>query len=200
MRSYPKRRSGSEYYPARSKTGFVVNESGKEMYAVDRKGCQLYPNRDRQIFARDCSGDFYYAKDAQGNEYYPVRSNQSLFLIDSVNSRIRLALYADGTQRYPQDARGNEYYFKDREHPFLMKKHSGESYLARSKNGHELIPWNHIQDYISNEPCVYSRDSNGNTVYLKESEIPQAFKALIRCLCHISVICPNVTGCHTRCY
>lgn len=198
MRAYPKRRNGDEYYVRGF--SFLVGDYGREVYARDRKGNQLYPKRDTNIFARDASGDYYYAKDAKGNEHYPIRGNQSLFVIDHVNQRIRLALYADGTQRYPSDSKGNEYYFKESRHPFVMRRNSGEKYLAKSKAGRELIPWNHMQEYVSDEPCVYSRDANGNTVYLKESELPRAFKALIRCICHISVICPNVTGCHTRFY
>lgn len=191
---YPKRRNGDEYYPAGCK--FVVDERGKEVYARDRKGNQLYPKRDTNVFAQDSSGDQYYAQDLKGDEYYPVRGDQSLFVIDAINRNIRLALYADGTQRYPQDSRGNEYYFKEQENPLLMRRNTGERYLARSKSGQELIPWNHLQEFISNEPCIYSTDSNGNTVYLKESSLPGAVKTLMRCICHINVVCPNVTGCH----
>lgn len=199
MRKYPKKRNGDEYYP---KTGdnFVVDRDGKEIYARDRTGKELYPNREDNVFARDATGDFYYAKDARGNEYYPVRGNRSLFIVDHTNQNIRLALMADKTQRYPQDGKGNEYYWRENGEPLLMRTSTGERYLAKSRNGHALIPWNYMKDYISNEPCVYSKDSNGNTVYVKESAFPPAFKALIRCICHISVICPKVTGCHTRFY
>lgn len=199
MQKYPKRRNGDEYYP-KGEANFVVNRDGKEIYARDRRGNQIYPNREHNIFAQDCAGDYYYAKDARGNEYYPIRDNRSLFIIDHTNKNIRLALMVDGTQRYPKDAKGNEYYLRENKQPLLMRKSSGERYLAKSRNGHALIPWNYIQDYISEEPCVYSRDTDGNTVYVKESAFPPAFKALIRCICHISVICPNVTGCHTRFY
>lgn len=198
MKRYPKKRNGDEYYPANVE--WVVNLNGKEVYARNRRGGEIYPNRDRNLFARNVSGDCYYAKDEKGDEYYPVRGNQSVFLMNPVTKSIRLALYGDGSERYPRDRRGNEYYFTEEKHPLLIRKNTGEFYLAKSRNGHELIPWNHLQEYVSSEPCVYSKDSNGNTVYLKESTLPGAFKALIRCICHISVICPNVTGCHTRFY
>lgn len=177
---------------------FAVDENGTEQYARDEQGNQVYPRRNHDIFARDCTGEYYYAKDVAGNEYYPVRDGRSLFLVDAVNSRIRLALMADGTQRYPKDAKGNEYYLKEGDKPFLLRRGTGETYLARSKNGHEMIPWNHLQEFVGDEPCVFSKDGEGNTVYMRESEFPQAFKALIRCICHISGICPNVTGRHTR--
>lgn len=198
MQRYPKKRNGDEYYP--SNMEWVVNDRGDQVYARNRRRCEIYPNRIQNVFARDASGNYYYAKDIKGDEYYPVRGNQSLFLMAGINN-LKLARYADGSERYPQDSKGNEYYFREgKKHPLLMRRNTGEFYLARSRKGHELIPWNHLQEYVSNEPCVYSRDSNGNTVYLKESVLPQAFKTLIRCLCHISVICPNVTGCHTRFY
>ena len=198
MKKYPKRRNGDEYYP-RAFISFVRNEYGVECYAIDRKGNQIYPNRERNIFARNASGNYYYAKDVNGNEYYPVRNNKSLYFLDPENQLIRLALKADGTQRYPIDSKGNEYYWKkEGKQPFLLRRNTGEIYLARSKNGHELIPWNYLQEFIGEDPCVFARDANGNTVYIKESTFPTAFRALIRCICHISVICPNVTGCHTN--
>lgn len=199
MRKYPKRLNGDEYYPTRN-PNFVVDEYGKEHYARDKKGNELYPNRDMNIFARDGSGNFYYARDVKGNEYYPIWQNQSLFLIDPVNKNIRLALYKDGTQRYPKDAKGNEYYLLENKEPLLLRKSNGDYYLAQSKNGHELIPWNYFMKYVKAEPCIYSKDAYGNTVYLKESEFSPAFKALIRIICQISVICPKVTGCHSRIY
>ena len=198
MQNYPKRRNGDEYYP-RGFHAFLRNKNGKEYYARDCKGNQIYPKRDRNVFARDASGNYYYAKTVFGDEYYPIQKNKSLYLIDPENQVIRLALKADGTQRYPTDAKGNEYYWCHQEKgPFLLRQSTGEHYLAQNKNGHKLIPWNHLQDFIGEDPCVFSKDANENTVYIKESTFPPAFRALIRCICHISVICPNVTGCHTR--
>lgn len=197
MQKYPKKRNGDEYYPA-NKSTFVTTEYGKELYARDRKGNELYPNRAVNIFARDGMGELYYAKDAKGNEYYPSRQNQSLFLIDPINKNIKLALYKDGTQRYPTDSKGNEYYLQENEQPYLMRKRSGEYYLAKSKNGQELIPWNYLQEFVGKNPCIYSKDAYGNTVYLKESEFSPAAKALIRCICHMSVMCPKIARCHTR--
>lgn len=191
---YPKRR-GREYYPRGA--CFLTDEDGNEVYAVDEAGNQLYPNRDGDVFARDRTGRPYYAKDAAGNEYYPVRKGRSLFLLDARNE-IRTALAADGTQRYPADSKGNEYYWRRDDEPFLLRKGTGEAYLARSKNGNELIPWNRMREYAGDEPCIYAKDSEGNTVYVKESDFPGACKALIRCLCHVSVICPKMTQCHTR--
>lgn len=191
---------GDEYYPPRSPKPFVVDASGRERYARDAQGNEKYPQRLETPFARDAAGEGYYARDALGNEYYPVRNNRALFLHDPVRGGIRLALMADGTQRYPCDAKRNEYYWQDQGKPMLLRKNTGHVYLARSKNGHELIPWNHLQESVGPEPCVFSKDANGNTVYLRESDFPPPFKALIRCLCHISVICPRVTGCHTRFY
>lgn len=199
MRAYPRKRNGDEYYPKQGPP-FLTDEYGKQVYARDRKGNQIYPDRDQNVFAMDATGDFYYAKDLHGNEYYPVRKNKSLFITDKENKRILLALYADRTQRYPKDGKGNEYYLRDEKEPFLMRRNSGESYLAKSRNGTVLIPWNFLKEYIGEEPCVYSRDADGNTVYVKESAFPPACKALIRIICHISVICPNITGCHTRFY
>lgn len=132
MRRYPRRRgNGDEFYP---REGFLEDETGRQVYAHARSGRQLYPKRG-SVFARDRSGNFYYAKDADGHEYYPVRDNRSLYLMDPVNQRIRLALYTDGTQRYPRDAKDNEYYWREeQDRPFLMRRSTGEQYLADRKS------------------------------------------------------------------
>lgn len=197
MRSYP-RRWGSEYYPSTGE--FVVNNFGKEIYARDKRGNQIYPNRNQNIFARDATGDYYYAKDFLNNEYYPVKNNRSLFITDPINMNIRLALYADGSQRYPTDSRGNEYYLRENGQPILMRRKNGDYYLAKNKNGHMLVPWNYMKEYIGNEPCVYSKDAAGNSIYVKESAVPPALKALVRCICYISIICPRIAGCNTNFY
>lgn len=93
---YPRRRGkGGEYYPKNCE--WLVDADGKQLYARNGKGGELYPNRASKVFARDASGEYYYAKDEKGDEYYPIRGNQSLFIVDPVSRKVRLALYADGS-------------------------------------------------------------------------------------------------------
>lgn len=193
MKTYPKRRNGDEYYPANG--AFLVDPSSRELYARDRKGNELYPKSGS--FAKDPEGSFYYARDVHGNELYPVQKRKSILLSKGHHAR-----YADGAQRYPTDSNGNEYYLTcgENNEPYLMRKASGETYLAKNKNGQTLIPWNHLHEFISNDPHVCSKDAAGNNVYVNESAFPPALQALIRCLCHISIICPRMVGCNTRLY
>lgn len=164
--TYRRRWNGDEYYP-RGK--FITDKYGKEIYARDRNRNEFYPKRKDVVFARDNSGTFYYAKDSMGNEIYPVKKNRSIFIRDSLNPNIKLALNADGSQRYPADSKGNEYYLTEDGKPFLLRKQNGEIYYAKNRKGHPMIPWNHIQNVCENEPLIYMRDSVDNLVYMKES-------------------------------
>lgn len=174
--SYQRRWNGNEYYP---RDKFNTDRYGKEIYARDRKNNEFYPKRRKVVFARDSSGEFYYAKDNVGNEFYPVRKNKSIFIEDSLNPNIKLALNADGSQRYPNDCNGNEYYLTENGKPYLMRKVNGEIYFAKSRRGYTLIPWNHIQN--ENEPMIYLRDSAGNLVYVKECSLYLRCQGKLRC-------------------
>lgn len=225
---YPKGGNGDEYYYPSGR--FLTDEGGGEIYARDRGGKQLYPRLERsgfrlrsfrrrsgedpepstRAFACDASGDRYYARDAAGDEYYPLWRDRSLCLTAAwvgegggeCVERPRPALRADGTERYPTDSGGDEYYWRevDGKTPRLLRMGTGETYLASNRNGHALIPWNRLQEHVGEEPCVYTRDAGGNTVYVRESAFPPAYQAIVRCVCHLSVICPKLTGCHTRFY
>ena len=193
---YPRKRNGDEFYP---KDEFIKDRFGRETYARDRKGNQLYPKRSKRVFARDRSGEFYYAKDNMGNEHYPIIKNKSVFIQDSLNANMKLALGADGSQRYPSDSKGNEYYLTENQIPFLMRNQNGEVYFAKNRKGYPMIPWNYLHQVADNEPLVYVRDSAGNLVYVKESLFPSALHLLIRCMCNASLICPRFDECITKC-
>lgn len=192
---YRKNWKGDERYPNGE---FLSNDQGKQIYARDRKGNQYYPKRNKNVFARDGFDECYYAKDKFGNEYYPIKNKKSLLVKDSLNSNVRLALYADGTQRYPIDSKGNEYYLTDEnQRPFILKKKDGEVYFAKNRKGYPMIPWNCIENI--NEPLVYTWDSAGNLVYIKESLFPTVLHPLIRFVCNVTVICPRYEGCIGNC-
>lgn len=176
--AYQRRWNGDEYYP---RDKFNTDKYGKEVYARDRKNNEFYPKSKKNVFARDNSGMFYYAKDNMGNEFYPVRKNKSIFIQDSLNPNIKLALYADGTQRYPVDSKGNEYYLTENGKPYLMRRNNGEIYFAKNRKDCSLIPWNHIQHLCENEPLIYLRDSAGNLVYVRESSIYLRCQAYLKC-------------------
>lgn len=194
---YPRKRNGDEYYP---KGEFVKDRFGREAYARDRNGNQIYPKGKKRLFARDDSGEFYYARDNRGNEYYPIVKNQSVLIRDFKNPSVKLAIDIDGNQRYPTDSKGNEYYLTENEIPYLMRNKDGETFFAKNRNGHPMIPWNFLQLVADSQPLVYFRDSAGNLVYVKESVVPPTLQPFIRCMCYITLLCPHHEDCITRCF
>ena len=96
-----------------------------------------------------------------------------------LNNNVKLAFNIDGSQRYPTDSKGNEYYLKDNDMPFLMKNQNGQVFFAKTCKGYEMIPWNHLQYFVQNEPLVWTKDSADNLVYIKESNFPPTLHPLI---------------------
>ncbi|GIY04387.1 uncharacterized protein CDAR_54211 [Caerostris darwini] len=194
MKYYPKRRNGDEYYPRGCNT-FVVDRIGTELYARDRRGNQFYPRRRHNIFAKTRHGFEYYAKDNAGNEKYPVIQKRSLLIIDPQTHIVKLARFADGTQRYPHDMKGNEYYLREKGLPYLLQNSEGKPYLAKSFRGAPFIPWNYFQEYSLNDHLhTPGKDAAGNTIYVDERNLPPWLQNLVRCMCEIVVICPAVAG------
>lgn len=194
MNEYPKRRNGNEYYPKGCK-GFVQLMNGGERYALDCRGNELYPKRKENVFARDKWGREYYAKEKNGDEMYPLVNKQSLFIIDPQTMSVKVARNADGKEKYPRDSKDNEYYLRKEQVPFLLKDKQGEPYLAQSRQGHNLIPWNVLQDYMDGEkPYVHTKDAGGNSIYTDQSNLHPLVQILVRCVCQVMVICPPVAG------
>lgn len=183
---YPKRRNGSEYY-SKATEPFLKGENGRERYARDKNGNELYPRRKHNLFARNEKGQMYYARDRDGNEFYPCLNGQSIVIPG------RIAKFANNTQRYPSDAKGNEYYLQHEGEPYLLRQESGETYLAKTRKGIPMTPWNelHVND---NKPYVCTRDAAGNCVYVHETDLPPSLKSICNCLCHCVTICPSVLG------
>lgn len=182
MKEYPRRRNGDEYY-TKSSNPFVVDADGKERYARDHKGNELYPNRKNNLFARNQHHEEFYARDSLGNETYPSVNGQSILIPG------RLARFANGNQRYPTDAKGNEYYLKDSGVPYLLRQNDGSTYLARSRKGIPMIPWNSLR--VSDDtPYICSKDAAGNCVYVHETDLPENLKMICNCLCQCVSQCP----------
>lgn len=173
----------------REHASFQTLANGREVYARDRRGAEIYPET---TFAKDERGEPYYARDADGHEYYPLRKKRSLPIPGGKPAR-----YRDGTERYPTDDRGNEYYWKRDGVPYLMKDATGRPYLAKTRKGHALIPWNFLQDYVTNEPYRCSVDSDKNFVYVNEVDLSPFCKLVMRCVCNVIVLCPSAFGCVT---
>lgn len=173
------------------KYSFIENTIGRQEYPKDSKGNEKYPRRKNNLFARDENGNYFYAKDKDGNEYHPTRDKISVFITDPITKEMKLALYANKTQRYPNDGKGNEYYLTKDGKPYLLRNTNGKPYLARSRKGIGLIPWNHISEFIDDKPFLNSTDSVGNSIYLNESETPEIWQFMLRCICRISIICPK---------
>lgn len=193
MERYPVRRNGNEYYPKGMK-GFV-KRGGVETYARDRYGNQLYPRRKEHVFARSRGGKEYYARDKDGNETYPIVNDKSLLIVDPDTFEVKVALTTDGTERYPRDAKGNEYYLRRSEVPYLLKNGRGEEYLAKSRQGNHLIPWNLLQEHMDGDkPHVYLKDTAGNAVYANQTDFSPFAQALCNCICQFILMCPPITG------
>ena len=180
--TYPKRRNGDEYYP-KSQTPFVMEDDGRERYARDHDGNEMYPKRKNNLFAKNAMGEEYYAQDKVGNELYPCFHGQSILIPG------RLARYANGNQRYPTDAKGNEYYLQDQGKPYLMRQKDGETYLAKTRKGIPMIPWNSMK-VTDDKPYMCTQDASGNCVYVHETDLPQSLKMFCNCLCQCVTLCP----------
>lgn len=186
--SYPKRRNGDEYYPG-GDAKFLKNERGDEVYARDRKGNELYPRTKRLVLiAKDRFGREYYARDKAGNQIYPLWRRRSVPIRrdDPV-----AAVTKEGSQRYLVDDRGNEFYWKRGDEPVVLKNESGDEYLARTRNGREMIPWNYLSRVTPEEhPLMSARDVNGNLVYFKRSDVSRGVEGLFRCMCELLLVLP----------
>ncbi|GBO12058.1 hypothetical protein AVEN_37908-1 [Araneus ventricosus] len=188
---YPRRRNGSEYY-SRGRKPFVVDPGGKERYAQDKIGNEIYPKRKLKQFARDKYFQEYYARDSKNNEFYPIKKRYSVVI--QTKDGYKLAKWADGLQRYPTDVKGNEYYLTQNGEPILIYQEDGKPYFAKNKRGISQIPWNALQEYVSEaESHVEAKDALGNQVFLNRNEIPKSSaNSVCRCLCEIMTICPSV--------
>lgn len=184
---YPKSFRGDEYYPRRSKEFYTDPLTGDQVYATDRKGNERYPKRKCNYFARNRFGREYYARDSKRNEFYPKLGGKSRFIYDPYN--VKIARFADGTQRYPTDQRGNEYYLRHEGKPFPLRDAKGVIYWAKTRRGHEMIP----KEYVENEKgIVFFKDAEGNFVYVKN--LNKTMERMFRCICEILMICPPITA------
>jgi len=163
----------------------VVDEGGKQLYARYWFGNEVYPQRDTFLFARDETNKEYYARDTEGNEMYPCFSGQTRMISG------KLAKYRNGTQRYPADIGGNEYYLSHEGRPYLLVTAAGTPYFAKNRRGYSLIPWNSVV-ITDDTPYLCTRDAGGTVVYVHETELPESFKTMCKCLCRCasSSMCP----------
>lgn len=184
-------------FSIRKEHNFVLDANGSQRYKTDGMGNDVYRRRDPP-FACDANNRYFYGCDCAGNQFYPIRNKKSVFIADPHTGTPIFAKYADGTQRYPTDDLNNEYYMTVNNEPYLLRKPNGEVYLAKTRKGSEMIPWNCANNYFTDEPHIYMRDAAGNSVYIKETQIPRVFQSLIRCICQISVICPKFITCTTK--
>lgn len=180
------RKRGSLYQYDRSGNPiFRKDENGSEVYEND--GEDHYPEKGNWPFARNESGEPFYAKDAFGNEKYPIRKKRSL-LIETPRGP-KVAVKASGQQIYPTDKFGNEYYLRDpvTGRPLLLRNEHGSIYFCKHRKGFELIPWNFQNG--TGERYISRRDSNGNKIYCKESDMRICFEGYcpVICTCILAV-------------
>lgn len=186
MKEYPKRRNGSEYYPKNCQ-----EFAGR--YAKDKDGNDFYPRSINNLFVKNQSGNFIYARDKHGNEFYPIIKNKSVVLLDPSTLDHQIARDANGNELYPKDGYGNEYYLTKNGKPYLLRKADGSTYFAKTYKGSILIPWNHVA--IDEKPLLFGKDAAQNLIYMSESDLPKPLKVVIRCLCHIAILCPKECVC-----